>query len=101
MATITLGSRPVAMSLLLVAGGDFVCTLTSQDGDWPATATITLEVAGTTWTAALAGPEATFNVDQDDVDTVIEAKPTRFKLWYTDGGTHILWGAGSVVVHRD
>jgi predicted ThiF/HesA family dinucleotide-utilizing enzyme len=99
MASVTLGSAPASMSLLLVPGADFVCTLVSQDGTWPATAAIAIEVADATWEATVSGTDAVFNVDQAQVNAVIAQDPNRFKLWYTDGTTRLLWGSGLVSVH--
>lgn len=98
--SVKLGYSPTSMTLALAEGSDFVTTLVSQDGDWPGTAVITIEVGSDTWTATLATNEARFNVDQVDVDAVIAERPNRFRLWYTDGGTRLLWGTGPVTVSR-
>lgn len=94
---VTLGYSPTQMRLLLTAGADFVTTLVSQDGDWPATAAITIEVGTATWTATLTGPEARFDVDQTEVDAVIAQTPRSFRLWYTDGEARLMWGRGPVL----
>lgn len=98
--SVQLGYSPTPMSLTLSPGSDFVTTLVSQDGNWPTTAVISIEVGDATWTATLNLTEARFEVDQVAVDAVIAAKPTRFALWYEDGTTRLLWGTGPVVVPR-
>jgi hypothetical protein len=98
--SVKLGYSPTSMTLALAQGGDFVTTLVSQDGNWPGTAVITIEVADATWTATLVTNEARFNVDQADVDAVIAKNPSKFRLWYTDGATRLLWGTGPVTVSR-
>lgn len=99
-ATVRLGYSPTHMTLTLAEGGDFVTTLVSQDGDWPATAVITIEVGTAEWTATLVDNEARFSVDQVEVDAVIAESAKTFRLWYTDGDTRLLWGSGPVTVSR-
>jgi len=97
---VTLGAVPIPLTVHLSRGSDFSCVLHSNSGDWPDSAEITLEVGTETWTAELAGPDATFTVDQDDVDTAIAAGPRHVRLWYTDGELRLLWGyANAVTVH--
>lgn len=98
--TVTLGAVPQQMTLALVEGGDFVCTLVSGDGDWPATAQVAIDVGGQTWAGTLAGADARFDVDKALVATVIAAKPRRFTLRYVDGTTDLTWGVGPVVITR-
>jgi hypothetical protein len=103
VSDIILGVTPRPMVLDLDADADFVCTLVAQDGDWPPTATISIEVADQTWTATLAGPEARFNVDKAQVQAVIDQvgdQLARFKLLYVDGDTELTWGRGPVRVTR-
>jgi hypothetical protein len=97
---VTLGVEPLAMTLVLVQDADFVCTLVSQDGDWPGTAVLSIEVGDAAWSATLAGTEARFNVDKAVVNPVIDVAPRRFRLLYTDGDTDLVWGSGSVVCRR-
>lgn len=97
---VRLGAVPQQFALALTEDADFVCTLLSQDGDWPVAAVIAIEVADQEWVATLAGPEARFNVDKADVATVIAASPTKFRLTYTEGDADLVWGAGPVVIYR-
>lgn len=99
MPPITLGASPVHIDLELVPNGMFVCTLESEEGDWPATASITIEIGDAIWAAWLEGTEARFEVSTEDVETVIDQHPTRYMLWYTDGGIRLPWAAGSVTVY--
>lgn len=98
--SVKLGYSPASMTLTLTEGGDFVTTLVSQDGDWPVTAVISIEVGAATWIATLSTNEARFNVDQIEVDAVVAEEPRSFSLWYVDGETRLLWGRGPVVVVR-
>lgn len=95
---IQLGFSPVSMTLALANSADFVTTLQSQDGDFPTSAAISIEVGTSTWTATIVGNEARFNVDQTEVDVVIAQSPRHFRLWYVDGETRLLWGSGTVLV---
>lgn len=96
--SITLGSVPENLSVVLSKDADFFTTLENADGAWSVTAQIKLVFSnGTTWTATIAGINATFNVDYVQVNAVITAKPTWVKLFYVDGTTEICWAIGRVV----
>jgi hypothetical protein len=94
--TVALGSAPESMRLVLTSGADFICTIVSNDGDWPSGAVIAIETEYTVWTATIVGPEARFNVDKDEVDALIAQKPRRFRLAYAEGTADLVWGSGLV-----
>lgn len=96
--------RPVPRGVLNLAhGGDFVCTLLASE-DWPTDIEISFlitggEVGQEVWGAAIDGPRAEFDVPFNDVQAVIDAKASAFRLrYFRAGGTPIIWYEGSVHV---
>lgn len=101
MATLNLDQKPEELRVGLVAGADFIRTLESEDGDWPGTAVIKLifnDTDATTWTATIAGADATWNIDKAVVDALIADAPTRAKVTYVDGPVDLLWAVGGVTL---
>lgn len=96
---ISMGLATEPLEVWLAAGGDFVCTLrTDDESNWPGGTNITLLVGALTWTATVAGMDATFSVDKSVTDTVTARTPA--KLIYTNGSTDTVWAVG-MVVRRD
>lgn len=98
--TFTLGYTPEKFRLVITAGSDFYAPLTRSDGvPWPAGCQLVLDFDnGTTWPATLQGANATWDVDQDDVDALIATRPRKVRLWYVEGETRLLWAQGAPVV---
>lgn len=98
-----LGAVPESLSVTLSSGADFNTTLTNADGDWSDTAVIELRFGRdadtplATWQATITGPDAVFNEDKSDVETVIELKDRTARLWYIDGDLDLCWATGQRV----
>lgn len=98
--SVSLGTVPDTLAVHLVTGGDFIATLTNQGGDWATGAVVTLvfgDDAATTWTATIAGADATFNVDKAIADPIPHR--TSAELRYTLGDVDQVWARGSVRRH--
>lgn len=95
--SITLGTVPENLTVVLTKDADFFTTLENADGDWSVTAEIKLIFSTETeWSATISGDEATFNENYTEVNTVLAAKPLWVKLFYIDGTTEICWAMGEV-----
>jgi hypothetical protein len=95
--SITLGTVPENLTVVLTKDADFFTTLQNADGNWSVTAEIKLIFStGDEWDATISGEEATFNVDSTTVNTLLEARPIWVKLFYIDGTTEICWAKGEV-----
>lgn len=100
--TFTLGYKPEKFKLDLSPGSDFFAGLERDDDtDWPDGSEVTLEVVGgESFPADLAGPVASWEIDEVQVDEIIDLKPKKIKLWYVEGTTRLLWGIGTLVVTK-
>lgn len=99
---ITLGFAALPLTVALAGDADFVAALVAEDG-WPAGTQIQMvfpRSGGTplVWPAAVAGTTASWDVDQVEVAEVIHAGCRRVRVLYREGGTELLWMAGSVIV---
>lgn len=104
---LSLGGEPLPLFVKLNEHKDFICTLASQDADWPDGAVIALEFGdddATTWAAEIDGPDASWNVDKAVVDALIgrldSSAKRRARLSYTEGSTDLPWAQGSVQIIR-
>ena len=98
--SVPLGTPPDRLTVYLSRDADFFSTLQNADEDWPITAQIELRFPGdVVWTADIDGPNATFNVDLIDVNTVIDSKTRTARLFYIDGEDDICWASGLVVAN--
>lgn len=94
--TFTLGQAPEKLTVVLVAGADFVSSLDRSDGEpWP-DVEISLDFGTAVWPATLDGASARWNVDQADVDALLATRPRSVRLWYVDGPTRLLWAQGAI-----
>lgn len=96
--------RPVPCGVLNLAyGGDFVMTLVAPQ-DWPDDIAISFLISGgtdgeVTWDATIAGPRAEFDVPADDVQEVIDAKASAFRLrYFRASNAPIVWYEGPINV---
>lgn len=104
--TLTLGSTPQSLEVILVEGADFISALDSVDAagapdNWPGTAVISLkfnDTANTVWTATITAAAADWNVDKADVAALESRLPSygKVELTYLDGTTDLLWFHGKV-----
>lgn len=95
--TITLGAKPDHLTVRLTRGADFIATLTNQAGSWAEGAVVAIVLSTdpeTTWTAAIAGADAVFNVDKTLADAIRQG--TAAELRYTLGDIDQVWARGSV-----
>jgi len=96
----TLGHAPDRLNVILIAGSDFASSLKRKDGvAWPVVE-ISLDFGSTEWPATVVDDVASWDVDQDDVDLLIAARPRGVKLWYVEGERRLLWAQGDVDVRR-
>lgn len=94
--SITLGTAPQKLNVLLTKDADFFTTLRSSDGDWPGTARIELRLGSIVWEAEITGTDAVISVDFVEVNKVYSSPIQQAKLFYIDGTTDICWGLGKV-----
>lgn len=95
--SITLGSVPENLTVVLTKDADFFTTLQNADGDWPIGAQVQLIFQdGTVWEAGISGPDAVFSIDSSQVNLIIDLKPRFVKLFYREGLTEICWALGGV-----
>jgi hypothetical protein len=102
MATIALGSAPLAVEVELSPGADFNCVLRNPNGNWPAGIAVELRFAdtgATVWPATVVADEIRFSVDKAQVDTLIAGKPGKARLFYVDGSADLYWAGGKVKVN--
>lgn len=98
-----LGTQPEKLTIQLSPRSDFVAVIQRSDGqDWAAGTEVFLEFETTTdpisWPATISGTDASWNVDEADVDTLIATRPRKARLWYVEGEVRLLWAAGGVKV---
>lgn len=103
MTTLTLGSQPAELSVVLNADADFDAILRrgdEQDWDDSHVLKLTFVFRGTaptvSWSATFSGVDASFSKDRVDVNAVIAARPSKVQLWYDE----LLWATGTVTVNR-
>lgn len=96
--------RPVPRGVLNLAhGGDFVMTLLASQ-DWPDDIAISFLITGgtdgaVTWEAVITGRRAEFDVPADDVQEVITAKASAFRLrYFRSSNAPIVWYEGPINV---
>lgn len=95
--SITLGTVPENLTVVLTKDADFFTTLENADGNWPSGATIQLIFEdGTIWDSVISGENATFSIDATEVNLIIDLKPRTVKLFYKEGTTEICWALGGV-----
>ena len=94
--SITLGTTPENLTVVLTKDADFFTVLENADGNWSGTAQIELRFGDIVWSSTIAGADATFNIDADQVNDIITARIQRAKLFYIDGDTEICWALGDV-----
>lgn len=99
MTTITLGAEAFTLHVSLTTGSDFSFTATYLP-DWPVGTTLTivfgdLDAPTATWTATIAGSDATFAIDK----AVADLRPKNEDAWwrYVNGTTDTILAAGKVV----
>lgn len=96
--TLTLGSAPQQLTVVLIRDADFVAVLHNSAGDWDAGVSIELRFGDTVWVATLAGADATFNVDKAAVNALVATKPRTARLFYVDGDVDLCWATGSASI---
>lgn len=97
MAHIVLGSTPEEIEVVLTRNADFFCTLITEDGtDWPAGVDIRLILGATSFDAVIVGDEASFSIQESEVNDLIDARVAKAKLMYIEGTSDICWGVGVV-----
>lgn len=100
--TFTLGTKPDTLAVSISQGADFNTTLHNTAGNWSGTASIQLRFGSdptalvATWTATIAGADATFAIDKATVQTVYNSSDRNVRLWYVDGTDDVCWATGSV-----
>ena len=95
--SITLGTKPDTLTLVLARGADFAATLRNTTGAWSPTAVIQLRIDPTTvWTATLSGADAVFAIDAALVDALVTTRSSKVKLFYTDGDSEVCWAIGTI-----
>lgn len=102
--SVSLGWKPIPLTVVLARGGDFVASLELEGGEtWPDGTVIDLLFTVTqtstpiVWSASIDSAVATWDVDATDVAEVLDAHAlrARVRLTYSDG-TEIIWMAGRV-----
>lgn len=102
--TITLGTVPQVLKVILVEHADFVASMRRSDGQsWPDGASLSLqftlkEGGPTIWEASFASAVASWDVDRDVVDALVASKPRAVRLWYEEGELQALWAQGEIDV---
>lgn len=103
MTTLTLGSQPAELSVILNMDADFEAIVRRDDEtDWDVDAVLklTFTFGGTKpsvdWIATFNGPDAHWSLDRVEVDAVATARPRKVQLWYDE----LLWATGTVTVNR-
>jgi len=101
--TFTLGMAPLSMQVQLSRDSDFDAVLTNTDGSWAVGESLKIvfnDATGpTTWTASMAGADATFYVDKTAVNTLIDDAPSYATLIFVSGSTDARWGQGGVTIN--
>lgn len=106
MSKVTLGSKPLPLTITLARGGSFTTTLKSSE-DYPLDIVINLQFYKTTsltdtpivWPALILDDEATWDLDPEDVTEVITGKYRSARLHYVEAdGSILVWGSGEVDV---
>lgn len=89
---VTLGLAPIPITVVLVSGSDFKCTLESSE-DWPDGFEIELRFSITAeetdpivWPATVDGALATWNVPADEVAAVLAARALHARVRYVEAG---------------
>lgn len=103
MATVTLGSVPQMLKVILTKNADFVASMKKADNtSWPsAQLFLQFEIKDASpivWQASFSGAVASWNVDLVDVNALLAAKPRGVKLWYDEGDYEALWAQGEIDV---
>lgn len=99
MTSFSLGQTPHQMTLELAADTDFIAVLRRTDGaDWDVGTAIEVAIGDEVWPAAISGPNATWEVDEVDVNALIATNPKKARLYYSLGTQKVLWASGPVVV---
>jgi hypothetical protein len=96
----TMGYTPQDFVVILAQGADFATVLRRTDGTpWPAGLAVSIDFStGQSWGAQVDGELISWTIDAAQVDEVIAANPASVRLWYVDGATRLMWGAGKVSV---
>lgn len=105
---LTLGLRPLEVDVLLPRGADFVASIKSTTGPWPAGTGVALvfltgprqRVAdGVRWDAEVVGDSAAWDVPWSVVEDAIDGGVTHARLLYIEpDATVLLWGKGDARV---
>ena len=94
--TLHLGARPnTGLLVHLITGADFLTTLKSTGGPWPAGAVVSLRLGATTWNATVTGTDAVFAADKAIADQIPADAPAR--LVVTHGASDQVLAIGRVV----
>lgn len=100
---LSFGSKPRPGTLYLSRYGNFVTELISSTGSWPDYAALEFRFipsnsfVWTSWPATIDGAIASWNVDKDDVATVLSLGSASYRLFYTEGIYDLEWSKGSIV----
>lgn len=96
--------RPVPKGVMNLAhGGDFVVAIISSPA-YPAGSDVHFVITGgsvgeVTWSATVTGDRAEFDVGHEDVQSVIDAKASAFRLRATrPSGGYLVWFEGPINV---
>lgn len=102
--SVSLGYRPVGLTLTVTPASTFAAALRSSAGAWADGTGISLVFhtadgsVVATWAAAISGDTASWTEPPTEVDALIAAAPSRVVLWYTDGTYPIEWARGVIEV---
>lgn len=102
--TVALGWRPQDFIVQLSGGGDFVASLVATPA-WPDGTALELHFSVTqtesspiVWPAVVSGDTATWDVPASQVTAVLAACASFVRLYYTSGGSTIVWMTGRTSV---
>ena len=103
--TTNYGVLPVRSSFTLASDASFYQVVTTADGlDYPGTATMSLKFLNevdavvATWTATIAGANATFSKTKTEVAALLLLLPVQGRVFYVSsvGGPELLLAQGTI-----
>jgi hypothetical protein len=98
---LTIGPEPGELRLRLLRGADFDATLVLTDVndtevEFTAGDVVHLVIEEHDYPATMAGPLATWHLDNDDVDTLLDERVAAARVELRRGTATVLWFTGMV-----